>query len=1096
MAFRFSLLALYFICGVCWAQYPALAERSFTKVGKGWLNKGVFSRALEQDKYGFIWIGGSNGLWRYDGYKLRHYPHIPGDLNSPMDNDIYSVVADEKGGLWINSGHFVSYFETQTESFKHYSADAQNPLLPLTTELNKISIDDKGGVWFAGFGGVSYLPSGESSFEKYGAESSLSESHNGFNAWTVLPVDGGGVYLGTMQGLGYKGPNDTDFAYIYTNGVVNLKGVSIIRIAQDSKGRLWLGTQGQGIYWIDETGQLHHQSRRDGLYGHLYESRQWEVIAVDDEIWFLCSRNGLFIVDADSGEISMHHSTAGDSPFGIALPDLRVGLKLQSGQVLISGESVERSGASLQMFSPQKDFTRWISRKMLGWKGTQDGLASIEINGDILFFGDEVTRFNLDVGRVPHGIPVLDEIQASIGNQQILHAVWDSKGRIWLGTSASELWVVNIAENSLKKFDVGSLRCEFDDVFYLRDGQLIYECREGGSMALIDTRLEKVSQFFYRHEAKSVGFGGFLELDDGALLFGSSVGLMYLPAKFRSVSGSRFEVVALNDVRISDLFDGSEGDIWIDSDQGLYRLKKGLLWQDIELAVPGRSRRFINFAYPDGVGRVWGAEGLFDVGKEKFVSLDDNDGYYFKLATAAPLRVSKDIWMQPTPEGLQLINPSEFSDWNYAVPVQISELKLDGKRQKGTFFDEVIIEPSIRKLSIEVAALDYESGTHRRYDYILEGYNDHWQEGGEENRRIVFENLPPGQYQLKIRASNYRGIMSDRMLSLKVVVKPAWHQSLWFKVVLIIMLLIMFHFFVRYREGQLRSKKQELENTVKERTRELAGKNDTLKVTLHELNDTVEELRATQDSLIEQEKVVALGKMVKGLAHEINTPLGVAVTAATDVMDRTSRLEKDFNSGCLSAEGLQRAIESLNSSSNMVFQNLSRTNNLVKSFKELGLEEEAGLSQEVLVRKFLCQLCLNTFANTDVDWDVLGSDELKVSVSKSDLISIVNQLLKNSVLHAQIPGKDLVIRISHSFEKGELVIVYNDNGPGISAKVAREIFEPFFTTLRANGGVGLGLSMVYNLVVHKLGGNILVNPEVKQGAEFVVRIPAQEVNVK
>lgn len=1067
------------------ADYPAVAKRSYTELEAGQLNDRLRARVMTQDAYGFVWFGGSTGLWRYDGYQLRHLAHEKDNENSLRDNDIYALAADHKGGLWINTGHHISHYDIQSETYTHYSAALGDDSVPVSTELNHIVVDSEGGVWFSGFNGVSYLAEGSKRFINYGLESNLADGQEGFIARAAMPAKNGDVYLSTSLGLALKKKNESSFHYLYREGEVSLLGIEVTYTLEDSNGVLWIGTMKDGIFWVGSDGKLQHQSRRDGAYGILAGTKAWMMLLDGDDIWVLTSKSGVFILDALTAEIKSHEGVDELYPYGLDLIDTRVGLRLQSGQMIFSGDPGENGDSKIQMFSPQKDYVRWVHRSKINGAKRQDILTGVNVGEDILLFGKKVTRFNIDKGVLPLNSKALDQLGEQLkANPGFLSHV-DPQGRIWVSTINAVTWLVDLRNDSLEKLNIGGEECTAYDSHYLTAQYLAYECVDDAGVVLVNTEEKSRKYFAYDHKANFIMWGGITELDNQDVIIGSSVGVMILGKEDREKEAAKFKPIALEGVRTGRVFRDAKKTLWVDSDIGVFSLDKDKPWSELKMRHSDNSQNFMHFAHHDQYGRIWGGGGFLDAESKSFVSLGADDGYRMNNSYFGdPIKLANDLWAVSHVEGLQIINPDYYKDWQFNTPLRVSALRFDGQRQKGVSFSEITLTPDIRKLSIDVVALDFESNFRKQYHYILEGYNKNWQKGGNENRHIVFENLPVGSYTLRIKGSSYRGVISGEELTLKIEVLPAWYQSWWFRALMLAALLITMLMIIRYRERYLQEKRRELEQLVALGTAELADKNK-------ELSNTLDELHSTQESLIEQEKVLALGKMVKGLAHEVNTPLGVAVTAVSDVESRTENLKADFESGALSAEKLQEFINIQSRSSQVAGKNLGRAHELISSFRELGLDNNTDVKGDVDVVDFIEKVCENLEGGDKESYryKIHGPDSLVLQISPSDFSSLLNRLLSNCLMHAQMPGQLLHIDLYLDCSDKGLEMRIRDNGPGIAEENVREIFEPFFTTLRAQGGIGLGLSFVYNLVVHKMNGSIQLNTDYKEGAEFVIKLP-------
>jgi len=240
------------------------------------------------------------------------------------------------------------------------------------------------------------------------------------------------------------------------------------------------------------------------------------------------------------------------------------------------------------------------------------------------------------------------------------------------------------------------------------------------------------------------------------------------------------------------------------------------------------------------------------------------------------------------------------------------------------------------------------------------------------------------------------------------------------------------------------------------------------------VKERTKELRLSQKSLIETEKMASLGALVAGVSHEINTPLGIALTAASFFTDRTEQIKEKVNNNELKKNELLDYLSDIFHSGNMTLESLNRASNLVGNFKKLAVDQSIEKKQDF----FLYDL-IKTISNTskqefkDKEFQLINNIDKKLSLFSflGDFIQIFSNLIKNSIIHGFEDTENGQIEISSDFEGKSFNLTYSDNGIGIIEKDLKHAFEPFFTTKRHTGVSGLGLSLVYNLVL-KLGGTI------------------------
>ncbi len=283
---------------------------------------------------------------------------------------------------------------------------------------------------------------------------------------------------------------------------------------------------------------------------------------------------------------------------------------------------------------------------------------------------------------------------------------------------------------------------------------------------------------------------------------------------------------------------------------------------------------------------------------------------------------------------------------------------------------------------------------------------------------------------------------------------------------------------VRATEEKLKQYSEGLEATVSERTQALT--------------ESLNQLQAAQGQLIESEKLAALGGLVAGVAHEVNTPLGVAVTAASILEETLTDMQTQFSNETMTAEGLQKLIHTAQDSQLMLSSNLNRATKLIKDFKMTAVDQLSENCCEFNVSEVIHALLESLVPETKkmpVTPTLACPSHLTMNSLPGVLTQVLSNLIVNSVKHAfeQTAHPQIHIIV---YPHEELVIVeYRDNGAGVPESLHQRVFEPFFTTKRGQGGSGLGLNIVYNLVTRKLLGRLEFISSLGQGVHFKLYLP-------
>jgi len=258
---------------------------------------------------------------------------------------------------------------------------------------------------------------------------------------------------------------------------------------------------------------------------------------------------------------------------------------------------------------------------------------------------------------------------------------------------------------------------------------------------------------------------------------------------------------------------------------------------------------------------------------------------------------------------------------------------------------------------------------------------------------------------------------------------------------------------------------------------------------------TTRELREAQEELIEQAKFASLGSMVAGVAHEVNTPLGVCVTAISTAADGVREIQRALDDGALTQAKLRDHLDRSLRTAELTMANLDRAAKLVRSFRAVAADQATEAPRRFHLQSYLEDVVAALgpeIKKKRAAVEIVCPADLEIVTQPSALWQIVSNLIMNSLTHAFVERQAGAIRliVVQEGEPAQVSLTYEDDGVGMAPDVLRSIFEPFFTTRRAEGGTGLGMTIVYNLVTQTLGGRIRCMSEPGDGARFLINFPA------
>ncbi len=263
-------------------------------------------------------------------------------------------------------------------------------------------------------------------------------------------------------------------------------------------------------------------------------------------------------------------------------------------------------------------------------------------------------------------------------------------------------------------------------------------------------------------------------------------------------------------------------------------------------------------------------------------------------------------------------------------------------------------------------------------------------------------------------------------------------------------------------------------------------------INLH-LSSTLDELKSTQKKLIESEKMSAIATLVSGMAHQINTPLGIGVTATSVINEKVIALAEAVEQGTIKRTTMTSMLNDIIDASQLTLSNLNKTASLVTQFKMVSSQLEGDTQQQFELLTLITKqsrLLSNQLKHNSYAVNVHGT-KVDITSYPNALNKVLSQLISNSVEHGFSEQEIQTIDIEIKALSKTVLIIYQDNGKGIDSEQISKIFNPFYTSKMAGDHLGLGLSIVYNLVVQLMQGKITVEPSPNEGISLQIELPLQ-----
>mgnify|MGYP001553810811 CR=1 FL=1 len=253
-----------------------------------------------------------------------------------------------------------------------------------------------------------------------------------------------------------------------------------------------------------------------------------------------------------------------------------------------------------------------------------------------------------------------------------------------------------------------------------------------------------------------------------------------------------------------------------------------------------------------------------------------------------------------------------------------------------------------------------------------------------------------------------------------------------------------------------------------------------------------EELKKSNELLLQREKMASLGGLVAGVAHEINTPIGVGVTAASHLQEEVKSFAKKASESQLTRRDLSNFIEDAEESTRIILSNLERAAIQIRSFKQVATDQSVEAKREFFVKEYLSEIILSLrpqLKKTKITVDIDCDEAARVNSYAGAFSQIVSNLVTNSLRYAFDENEEGNITLSYKVQGSTGFLEYIDTGKGMEPEVLKNIYEPFFTTGRDKGGTGLGMHIIYNVVTQKLQGKISCQSSPGYGIHVVIGFP-------
>ena len=1098
-------------------------------------------KCILKDSKGFMWFGTGDGLNRYDGYEFVIYRHDQDDPFSIGGNDIACIYEDLRDStLWIGTQDGgLNKYDHKNDRFIVYKFAQENPSSLKCNDVRAIEAGEQGELWIGTYGGGLFqFDIQDERFVAYenqlGDSTSIADNH--IYAISKTPI--GELWIGTGKGLCKMMDDEKNLSISFENygRILDRISISIRTIYVDTKGKLWLGTQFNGLVEFDpKTGIAKQVLINEEIAGAKTNKEVRAICETRDGNFWIGTMNGLYLLQAYTGEISeIKHdpldakSLSCNQVYSLYIDNsglLWVGTYIAGLSKLDKYESkfphYNNLLGSFTTYS-QNDirtiFKDWKSRL---WIGSSDGVICMPHKPDCL----------LDF-----------EPKRYLREKQIRHIYGSNSHELFVSTS------YDILRYDKSHDEFVSIKDEIraQTKISARIGNTFGEDRNGnlwfgvtGGLVKYDSKNKAYTFYSCRQDDKinsEVQIISIQEDQQGKLWLGSiNNGLLgFDPEKgvFENYMSEPQDENTISSDKVFSVLCDKPGVLWLGTNRGLNRLDlKNKSFKSYQVAE-GLINNVVYALLKDKKGNIWGSTNggvfVFDPLEEIFRNYTFKDGLQSNEFNQGAYHISKDgeIFFGGI-NGFNVFYPEQIQDNPNVPPVVITAFQLFYKPVKVN--DEsgilknpisetkkIVLDHTQSVFSFEFTSLNFTLSQNNKYQYKLEGYDKEWVSIGTR-RTASYTNLNHGTYTFMVKGSNNDGVWNDTPASIQIEILPPFWKTKWFVTLFIGLILLFVYAIFYYRLRGIKQKKLELEKQVKEKTKEVLSQKGRIEANNKELrkqNDKVsyqnekiegknEELKTKNEQILKQrDELLVMAEQVReanqaklrfftNISHEFRTPL-------TLILGPIQQL--------LSSEEKESVVER-KQKMEVIKGNASKLLHLVNQimdFRKVENEKMQLHAAPIDIVNFVEKIAFlfNDLAQRKkIDYQFVSERKrMDLYFDPEKMEKIIFNLLSNAFKFTP-ENEQISIHIEYSDKNGVqeiqeidqyISISVEDRGMGIPEGELPYIYERFYQLNNSDSsfesGSGIGLALVKKFVdLHH--GEIEVKSKIGEGSKFTVLFP-------
>ena len=951
--------------------------------------------SIAQDRYGFIWIATYDGLLRYDGYTFKTYRFDDTNPKSISDNRILSIYLDSAENLWIGTeGGGLNLYNYDLEEFSKFKFSEN----PLDNNIYSIYEDNEHNLW-AGTGcGVYKL-----NYSPENRELRITPSHSHIlpqklpnitsSIFAIETLDDKHLLLGGYEGL-FLYHRDTHQIEKILTSYQQLERIHTIR--KQSEDTFLIGTENAGILTLTYQKQSYRIEKLATDENEYLEKSIIKAIFIDNmqNLWIGTGTNGVGRLNL----LSPHFYRF----FDVKKEDrnfIRAFYKDRANRMWIQIKQ-----KSLFYINEKQNNPIPVTLPQTANSITEDNEGNIWISTtDNIYMLEQKNNFQHPRSVIPTQTSHKEKITNIRGIQ------YDSKGNIWAGYRNGLILIKKTKLDKFEikiynKFNLKNSQININNLYFEKGTHHLWACTRDFGLFMFEldeqSNITNQTRFYlsdnHNEQINSNHVWAVTQSSSNKIWIGTDAGLNSIDFSGGKIQIKSFNHISqLRNIKILSIIEDTNSALWLATSKGLIKFTP-------------TTNEINRFYYKDGLSN----NSLMETSQ-----IDDNGIIYFASIN-----------------GITYFHPDEITRNPIKPQVLITKLQVFNK--------EVEIGKK-KNVTINYVGIHFNNPQSNKFAHQLVGYDKDWIYGGAENRSASYNNLAPGKYQLRIKASNSDQVWADEYRTLDIEILAAPWASWWAYLTYTLLGIIIIYIIVIHYKRQ-----------------------EKLKYKLH-----IEQLERIHDKEMNDNRL----KFHTNIAHEIKTPL-------TLISAPLQELVKHPTDDTFIISRLQ-----------IIQQSTNRLSNLINQFLDLRkIDKEAlPLSIQETNIAHLFEAILESFRplaeQKGINFQYFSdSSEIQGWIDRDKVSKILNNLLSNAIKFTQ-KGHQITVFIAK--EEDHIFFTVEDNGCGISEQDLPHIFDRFYQCgTQQSSGTGIGLSLVYELIqLHH--GKISVTSTIEVGTTFNVSIP-------